>query len=84
MDITTLIQYICIAVIPIISGMGAFIMKNILARLDRLEEETKSHISESEVRQVLDDKLDSIKSDVIEIKVALEKLFDLYVNQFKK
>jgi hypothetical protein len=79
MDFSIPIQYVAVCIIPVLAGMGAFIMKSLLSRLENVEQAVKANMTESEVRQLLDDKLDGIKSDIHEIKDAVKQLFEIYV-----
>lgn len=63
-----------------VSCLGALFMhtlKQISTRLRYLEE---SYLSKKEVRQLVDDKIGGIHSDLRDIKAKIDKLFDLYID----
>ncbi len=78
---TEALQYILITIIPLVLGLGAFIVKSMMSRIDELEKKSNIYTSEPQVRQILGDKLDPIKEDLQDIKHSINKLFQLYFNK---
>lgn len=79
MDIST--DIIITVVVPVVMAIGAYVVKSIINRIEVLENKTGQHVSDTQVRQLLADKLDPMKSDLSEIKEAIKKLFELYINE---
>lgn len=77
------LNLIIVIVIPIICGMVAYIVRNMIARIEALETKMERTVSEGGVRQILADKLDPIHDDLTEIKDSIKKLFDLYLEDNK-
>ena len=63
--------------IPIIIGIGRWLMQSLLNRLNVLEHQIDTKIDEPKVRQLLTDKIDPIQEDIAELKVRLDKIIDL-------
>lgn len=63
----------------LITSMGAFIMKSIIMRIETLEQQIKDVVSESQVRQIIADKMDPIHQDVQEVKEQLQQFLTLYL-----
>lgn len=81
MDMLTIILSIGI---PSLSAMAAYLVKNLLHRLDNLETQLQSKTSDVEVRQLLTDKLEPINKALDEIKNQNDKLYDLYIKLVSK
>lgn len=69
-------------------GLVAYIRKKDVDKIEKLEDRISQSVTESQVRQIVIDKIDPIKEDLTEIKddmkscnAKLDKLFD---NQFQK
>lgn len=67
--------------LSLLNGLLIFLVKNIYHRLSTLE---SSHFTKLEVRQLIDDKIGGLHSDIQDIKNKIDKLFDLYIEQHKK
>jgi hypothetical protein len=80
MELPQILTYV---IIPLVIGMGTFIVRSTLNRLDILETKIEQKVSESAVRTIMDDKLDPIREDVKEIKETIKNLYDLYVQNGK-
>jgi hypothetical protein len=50
--------------------------KELMQRIKSLEEAVKTRTTEEEVRQLIDDKMESSKEDLHEIKARLDKIID--------
>lgn len=73
-----LLHILLLVVLPVISGMVVYIMRNILTRIEELEHKSLEIVSETDVRQILADKLDPIHDDLKEIKDSLKQLYNLF------
>lgn len=80
----SLYTYIVPIILSSLFSIGAFVMKNIFKRLEILEDKLDKAVTEQNVRALLADKIDPIKEDVGEIKQALIKIYELYLNERKK
>lgn len=85
MDVTSILAYI---IAPIASGIvtifGTIIAmreRSIMSRIEKLEEQTayiKSQaMSQADVRQILQDKLEPLQDDLKEIKNTQQRLLDI-------
>jgi hypothetical protein len=63
--------------IPILIGLGRFLMQSLLNRLSILEHQIDIKVDEPRVRQLLSDKIDPLQEDIAELKVRLDKIIDL-------
>lgn len=68
-------------VASVVGSLFVFMIKNLSQRLRDLEE---NRFSKSEVRQLIEDKIGGIHSDLRDIKTKVDKLFDLYIEQHRK
>ena len=80
MDFQQLFPYI---VAPLILAMGSFLFNSIWKRLDALEARVQTAMTEAAVRQVINDKIDPLREDIIEIKQKLNQLLDSYLKDHK-
>lgn len=71
------------AAIPIILGIGRYIMKSYIDRIDALERDMPHKLTESEVRVLMSDKVDPIKEDIQELKQQCQKILDILINSKK-
>lgn len=60
-----------------IAGIIAYFLRLQMQRLDTLEQQMPMKTTESEVRQILADKIDPIKESMSEIKDKVDKVIDL-------
>lgn len=81
---TSLISSLLWVLFSCITGMAAYFMRNLIMRLETLENKIQSKIDEPEVRQLLSDKLDPMKEDIAEIKGTVQKLFDLHIASYNR
>lgn len=64
------------------TGLFLLLVKNISQRVQSLEE---TYYTKTEIRQIIADKVGGIHEDLQEIKIKIDKLFDLYIeNKLKK
>lgn len=66
-------------VIYLLIPVGAYFVKSLLDRLNKVEEKQKEAVSEPEMRRIMDDKINPIKEDITEIKYQLNKLLDIFL-----
>lgn len=64
------------AAVSFIGSLFLYLLKTVNQRLRSLEE---SSFSKKEVRQLVDDKIGGIHSDLQDIKAKIDKLFDIYI-----
>lgn len=77
----TMVQIALYVLVPLVTGLVAYIMKTTIGRLDDVEKKASDAVSEAFVRRILDDKIAPIQEDLRDIKDKLDKLFDLYINK---
>lgn len=70
-----------ITILSIVIAPIVYIWKNIMSRLDNLEKQQVKIITKEEARELIDDKIDSMKEDMVEIKVRLDKIIDRLINK---
>lgn len=63
--------------VPSVIGLGTYLMKALLNRLNELEKAMSSKLEEEEVRQLLADKIDPIKEGLSKVEVKLDRIMDL-------
>lgn len=68
-------------IVPIVFTLIGFIARNFHMRLSQLEVEMPKKLDQSEVRQIVADKIDPIREDIHEIKEDLGKLIDLLIHK---
>lgn len=78
-----LLNFVLYVGLPLILGAGAYVVKSVLLRISELEEKVNDAVTETQVRQLLGDKIDPIKEDLEEIRLSINKLFELYLKQMK-
>lgn len=61
-----------------------YVWRTTVSRIDNLEQETKTKMSENEVRQLVDDKLESVKDNLHDIKLSLQQILDKLIDTNKK
>lgn len=74
-------EIILVVLSGIMTTLGSFLIvqyKSINQRIRFLEE---SYLSKRDVRQLIEDKIGGIHSDLRDIKAKIDKLFDLYLQQ---
>ena len=82
MDVSlTVLIYIAV---PIISGVVGMFIRTLLGDIAVLKADLQTKTTEPQVRQILEDKIDPLVSDIHEIKEKLDKIFDLYIQDRNK
>jgi hypothetical protein len=80
--VLSIIQVVLIyALIPIVLGSGSYFIRNILMRISELERQIPIRVTDSQVRQLLTDKLDPLQSDITELKEKLDKIVDILIRK---
>lgn len=75
------LDYIIPIIISAIVGMGTYIMRTFSDRLKEVEEKAETAVTEAQVRQILNDKIDPLKLDIHEINENIRKLFELHIRK---
>jgi hypothetical protein len=76
-----LLLKIAYIVVPIITGIGAFFVRSITSRLEKLEEKVEHTVSEEELRITLNDKIEPVREAIVDIKKQLDKVYDLLIKR---
>lgn len=70
-----------IAIGTTIIGAFAWAIKALISRLDDMQRQINAKVTEQEVRQTLDDKIIPIKESMSEVKIAVDKVYDLLIKK---
>lgn len=76
-----LIQLLTFIGIPALLGIGGFVMRSYVSRIDALEQVSKTKLDEPQIRQIIADKIDPIREDVQELKVKLDTIIELLIKR---
>lgn len=60
----------------LILGTVGYAFKRNESKMDKIEDRLNQRITESSVRQIIDDKIDPVREDLEEIKQKIDKLTD--------
>lgn len=84
MQIESLLNIFLYAVIPSVITIGGYFLKNIMNRLDTIEDDVQTKIDEDFARRIIQDKIDPLKEDIKDtrddiksIKETVNKLYEL-------
>lgn len=80
MDIETIKSLLYVLIPAVLGGIGYF-MQSILKRIDVLEREVPFKLNETEVRQLLIDKIDPIREDIKDLQTKLDKIVDILLKR---
>lgn len=83
MDDTTvkiLIYVIMPLVLMVLSAVG-FYVKNQIGRIDMLEAQIVKKVDETQVRQILVDKVDPLREDIAELKSKVDRIYDILIHK---
>lgn len=70
------------AALPVLIGLGTYIVKTlILTRLDTIEDMLPSKLNETQVRQLLTDRIEPIREDIHDLKEKLDNIYDLLIRK---
>ena len=72
-----------IAIGTSIIGALAWAIRALLARIDEMERQVALKTTEQEVRQIVSDKVEPIKESMKEVKLAIDKVYDLLIDAKK-
>lgn len=81
MDIYSIILYVGM---PTVSAMVGYILKNLMTRIENLERQTSTLITEPQVRQIIFDKIEPISSNIETLNNKMDRLLDLYISLVNK
>jgi hypothetical protein len=70
-------------VLAVILAPALYVGRSIMQRLDRLEADMKSKMTDAEVRQVISDKIDPINDKCDKIDDTVNKILDHIIRQKK-
>jgi hypothetical protein len=79
----TLDMVLIYAGFPILVSMGTFLVRNLLQRIDSLEEKMSHTTTESQVRQLVLDKFEPLAQDIKDIKEMQQKCLDMNIQALK-
>lgn len=69
-------------ILMVIGSIGAYCMKEfIFERLNKIEDTLLHKVTEDEVRQILQDKLDPLKTDIHELSDKLDKIYTFLIHR---
>lgn len=77
----TLWTFIVYIIIPVISIMVIPFFRNIFMRIRELETQIQHKVTDTEVRQLLEDKIDPVKQDLQEIKAQLNQIINRLIDK---
>lgn len=77
MDISSILMYVITALV----GLGAWVMKSHLERLSDLEKKLPEKVTESEVRLILDDKIEPIKEKLSDLSSKIDRILELLLSK---
>jgi hypothetical protein len=80
-DLTTLLMYL---ILPVVLTLVTYIARNLLGRLEAVEEKMSHATTEPQVRQLISDRYDPLAQDIREIKENQQKLFELVMQVINK
>lgn len=63
-----------IAIASTVAAPIVYAYRNLLHRIEKLEQSNQTKMSEQEVRQLLDDKLEAVKESLEDVKISIDKL----------
>lgn len=74
MDIEKILSSLIYFIVPGIFTMAGFLIKNIITRLESVENKVVDRPTEQDVRVIINDKIEPIREDIKEIKDLLYKM----------
>jgi len=77
MEWTVIIQY---AIYPVL-GLGVYLYKDLRQDVDMLKQDIHRRTTETQVRQILNDKVEPLKDSLDELKMKIEKLTEYLMNK---
>jgi hypothetical protein len=82
MNLETIIT-LSVTGLAVVTGPVIYLWRSVMARLDSLEADMKKKVSEEEVRQVIQDKIQPINEKCDDIKDSVNKILDHILNTRK-
>lgn len=70
-----------IAIGTMVAGAMAWAIKALISRLDDMQRQITSKVTEPELRQILDDKVVPIKESMADVKVTVDKAYYLLIKK---
>lgn len=80
-ELVTFISPFILALFSGIVSIGIFIMKKVLERIQKLEDNDRDHVTMGEVRRVIEDQVDPMKQQVRRIEIKLDKIIEMMINK---
>lgn len=74
-----MLEIILGVVTPLLVGVLLFVLRGVHKRVEDMEEDAKHFMPKAEVRELIEDKIGGIRSDIAEIKEKMDKLFEFYI-----
>ena len=71
-------------IIPAVLGIGGYVMRSFVNRLDALEKRVQKTPDEEGVRLLVSDKLDPVREDIHELRGKIDRIFDLLLEMKTK
>ena len=68
-------------IVPLVGGLLTYFYKEIKSDITMLKQDVATKTSETQVRQIIQDKVDPLKEDLNEIKQSLIKITDHIMKQ---
>ena len=73
-------QLVISILIPLVGGLIMFTFRHLYNKINHLDERLRKGLSQTEVRQLVEDKVTPIRDDIKEIKIQVDRLVDLYLH----
>ena len=70
-----------IAIGTMVAGAMAWAIKALISRLDEMQRQITNKVTEPELRQILDDKIVPIKESMADVKMTVDKAYDLLIKK---
>ena len=64
-----------------VAGAMAWAIKALISRLDEMQRQITNKVTEPELRQILDDKIVPIKESMADVKMTVDKAYDLLIKK---
>lgn len=75
MSLESIVGFVVTIVLAISAGVYT-VYKNLTDRVNKLEKEQHLSVSEEKVRQIIADRIDPLREDVLELRKSIDKLLD--------
>jgi hypothetical protein len=75
-------KFLVIYIVPsLVLGVGGFMIKSVLSRLDVVEKVLAEKVEEVDVRRLLADKIEPLSQDIHELNEKLDKIYDYLIKK---